>query len=157
MRHSVMCSPRPGSTTARIIAITRAVLILGGRNANSISPTARNANSPKTSSSPLAPVKHRPCTREHLTDDEVRKLIQAAKGNRRDDRDATMVLIAYRHGLRASELCDLRWEQIDLNSATLHVRRAKNGKPSTHPLRGDELRALRKLERTGGITVRFCE
>jgi type 1 fimbriae regulatory protein FimB/type 1 fimbriae regulatory protein FimE len=58
-----------------------------------------------------------------------------------------MILIAYRHGLRASEVCDLRWEQIDLNSAALHVRRAKNGKPSTHPLRGDELRALRKLER----------
>jgi len=58
-----------------------------------------------------------------------------------------MILIAYRHGLRASEICDLRWEQFDFTSATLHVRRVKNGKPSTHPLRGDELRALRKLER----------
>jgi len=58
-----------------------------------------------------------------------------------------MILVTYRHGLRASEACDLLWEQIDWNSATLHVRRVKNGKPSTHPIRGDELRALRKLHR----------
>jgi type 1 fimbriae regulatory protein FimB/type 1 fimbriae regulatory protein FimE len=58
-----------------------------------------------------------------------------------------MVLVAYRHGLRASEVCDLQWEQVEFNSATLHVRRVKNGKPSTHPIRGDELRALRRLER----------
>jgi integrase len=58
-----------------------------------------------------------------------------------------MLLVAYRHGLRASEVCDLRWEQFDLNAATLHVRRVKNGKPSTHPIRGDELRGLRKLQR----------
>jgi integrase len=86
-------------------------------------------------------------SREHLTEAEVIKLIEAAKGNRYGHRDATMILIAYRHGLRASEICDLRWEQFDFTSATLHVRRVKNGKPSTHPLRGDELRALRKLER----------
>jgi integrase len=58
-----------------------------------------------------------------------------------------MILVAYRHGLRASELCDLEWSQIDFTSATLHVQRAKNGKPATHPIRGDELRALRKLRR----------
>ncbi len=86
-------------------------------------------------------------SREHLTEAEVLKLIEAAKSNRYGHRDATMILIAYRHGLRASEICDLRWEQFDFTSATLHVRRVKNGKPSTHPLRGDELRALRKLER----------
>ena len=86
-------------------------------------------------------------SREHLTETEVEKLIEAAKDNRYDHRDATMILVAYRHGLRASEVCDLRWEQIDFNSATLHVRRVKNGKPSTHPVRGDELRALRKLQR----------
>jgi type 1 fimbriae regulatory protein FimB/type 1 fimbriae regulatory protein FimE len=86
-------------------------------------------------------------SREHLTETEVEKLIEAAKGNRYGHRDATMILVAYRHGLRASEICDLRWEQFDFNSATLHVRRVKNGKPSTHPLRGDELRALRKLQR----------
>jgi type 1 fimbriae regulatory protein FimB/type 1 fimbriae regulatory protein FimE len=89
-------------------------------------------------------------SREHLTETEVEKLIEAAKDNRYGHRDATMTLVAYRHGLRASEICDLRWEQIDWNSATLHVHRVKNGKPSTHPIRGDELRelrALRKLQR----------
>ena len=86
-------------------------------------------------------------SREHLTETEVEKLIEAAKGNRWGHRDATMLLVAYRHGLRASEVTELRWEQIDWKSATLHVRRVKNGKPSTHPIRGDELRALRKLKR----------
>ena len=86
-------------------------------------------------------------SREHLTETEVEKLIGAAKGNRYGHRDAKMVLVAYRHGLRASEVCDLRWDQVDLASATLHVRRVKNGKPSTHPIRGDELRALRQLQR----------
>jgi integrase len=86
-------------------------------------------------------------SREHLTETEVEKLIEAAKSNRRGHRDATMLLVAYRHGLRASEVTDMRWEQIDWNSATLHVRRVKNGKPSTHPIRGDEMRALRKLKR----------
>jgi len=86
-------------------------------------------------------------SREHLTETEVEKLIEAAKINRYGHRDATMLLVAYRHGLRASEICDLRWEQVDFASATMHVRRVKNGKPSTHPIRGDELRALRKLQR----------
>ncbi len=58
-----------------------------------------------------------------------------------------MILVAYRHGLRASELTDLRWDQIDFHSATLHVRRVKQGTPATHPVRGDELRALRRLQR----------
>src|SRR5262245_43839478 len=86
-------------------------------------------------------------TREHLTEPEIKKLIKAVKGNRYGHRDSTMVLLAYRHGLRASELIDLRWEQVDLKSAVLHVRRVKQGSPATHPLTGDELRALRRLER----------
>src|SRR5215472_6968391 len=86
-------------------------------------------------------------TREHLTEPEVKKLIGAAKDNRYGHRDSTMVLMAYRHGLRASEVVDLRWEQVDLKSAVLHVRRVKQGSPATHPLTGDELRALRRLER----------
>ncbi|MHC2278000.1 integrase [Bradyrhizobium diazoefficiens] len=61
--------------------------------------------------------------------------------------DATMILVAYRHGFRASELTDLRWDQIEFSTATLHVRRVKQGTPSTHPILGDELRALRKLQR----------
>src|SRR5262249_52252483 len=62
-------------------------------------------------------------------------------------RDATMILIAFRHGLRASELVDLRWDQVDFNRATLHVRRGKGGTPSVHPLMGSEMRALRRLQR----------
>lgn len=86
-------------------------------------------------------------SREHLTPSEVEKLIEATKDNRHGHRDRTMLLVAYRHGLRASEIVDLRWEQIDWTSATLYVRRVKSGKPSTHPIRGDELRDLRKLRR----------
>jgi site-specific recombinase XerD len=86
-------------------------------------------------------------TREHLTPKEVERLIEAAKGNRHGHRDSTMVLLAYRHGLRASELCDLRWDQVDFNSAVLHVRRVKQGTPATHPLTGSEMRSLRKLQR----------
>ena len=89
-------------------------------------------------------------TREHLTPAEVERLIEAAKDNRQGHRDATMILIAFRHGLRASELVDLRWEQTDLDQAVLHVRRVKNGTPATHPLTGRELRALRKLQRESG-------
>jgi integrase len=86
-------------------------------------------------------------TREHLTPGEVEALVEAAKANRYGHRDATMILLAFRHGLRAAELCDLRWDQVEFKAAVLHVRRVKNGTPSTHPLRGDELRALRRLER----------
>jgi integrase len=86
-------------------------------------------------------------TREHLTIDEVERLIEAAKNNRYGHRDALMVLLAFRHGLRAGEVCDLRWEQVDFKTASLHVRRLKNGTPSTHPLTGRELRALRRHQR----------
>jgi integrase len=86
-------------------------------------------------------------TREHFTPDEVETLIEAARGNRYGHRDATMILLTYRHGLRAAEVCDLRWDQVDFNGAALHVRRVKNGTPSTHSIQGDELRALRRLQR----------
>jgi integrase len=86
-------------------------------------------------------------TREHLTIDEVERLIGAAENNRYGHRDALMVLLAFRHGLRAGEVVDLRWEQIDFKTATLHVRRLKNGTHSTHPLTGRELRALRHHQR----------
>ncbi len=86
-------------------------------------------------------------SREYLTDAEIERLTDAAKANRYGHRDATMILVAYRHGLRVSELTDLRWDQIDFGHATLAVRRAKKGSPSTHPIRGDELRALRRLQR----------
>ena len=88
-------------------------------------------------------------TREYLTEAEVERLIKAAKVNRHGQRDATMILLAFRHGLRAAEVVDLRWDQIDLGrNACLHVRRVKNGMPSVHPLQGDEMRALRELKRS---------
>jgi integrase len=85
--------------------------------------------------------------REHLTECEVEKLIAAAKGNRWGQRDSTMILIAFRHGLRVSELCGLQWSDIEFETGTLHLRRAKGGTTATHPLLGDELRALRTLKR----------
>ena len=86
-------------------------------------------------------------TREYLTEAEVERLMKAATDNRHGHRDATMILVAYRHGLRVSELVDLRWDQVDFRTATLHVRRVKQGTPSTHPIVGDGLRALRRLQR----------
>src|SRR5271170_2109352 len=86
-------------------------------------------------------------TREYLTEAEVEQLLKATKGNRWAHRDATMILVAYRHGLRASEAADLRWDQVDFGTAALHVRRVKQGSPSTHPILGDELRLLRRLQR----------
>jgi integrase len=86
-------------------------------------------------------------TREHLTPNEVEKLIDAAADNRHGHRDALMVLLTYRHGLRAAEVVDLRWEQVDFKTAVLHVRRVKNGTPATHPLTGREMRELRRHQR----------
>jgi integrase len=86
--------------------------------------------------------------RRYLTEREIERLMDCArKHSRHGHRDATMVLTAYRHGLRAAEVCDLQWHQIELNEARLHVHRVKNGTPSVHPIRGDEMRALRKLRR----------
>lgn len=86
--------------------------------------------------------------REYLSPAEVDELIAVAKRRgRHGHRDATMILLAYRHGLRVTELCTLRWDQVDLNTGMLHVRRLKRGIASVHPLRGPELRALRKLKR----------
>jgi site-specific recombinase XerD len=89
------------------------------------------------------------CTvRKYLTAREIEKLMDyARKHSRYGHRDSTMILVAYRHGLRASEICDLQWHQVELDQGRMHVRRAKNGTPSVHPIRGDEIRALRKLRR----------
>ena len=85
--------------------------------------------------------------REHLTEHEIDKLVEAAKGNRWGQRDTTMILIAFRHGLRASELCGLQWSDVEFETGSLHLRRTKGGTTATHPLLGDELRALRSLKR----------
>jgi integrase len=86
-------------------------------------------------------------SREFLTRDEVERLIKAAGKNRHGHRDATMILVASRHGLRVSELIDLRWDQVNFDCAEMHIRRVKQGSPATHPIPGRELRWLRRLKR----------
>jgi integrase len=86
-------------------------------------------------------------TREHLTEHEVEVLVKSLSRNRNGPRDSLMALMAFRHALRAQELVDLRWDQVDFRKAVLNVRRVKNGTPSTHPLTGRELRGLRRLKR----------
>ncbi len=109
-------------------------------------PARTNTNS--RVSPPRRAHNHERRSREHLTPGEVGALIDAAKRTgRHSHRDATLILLAYRHGLRVSELVALRWDQIGLKQGILHVARRKNGSPATHPLRGPELRALRKLMR----------
>jgi integrase len=82
--------------------------------------------------------------REFLTGEEVEQLRKACgeRLGRYAHRDSTMILIAYRHGLRVSELVALRWDMIDLSQGHMHVRRLKNGRPSTHILRGTEIRGM---------------
>lgn len=107
--------------------------------------------SPSTQNGPVPPKRQpyrarRP--REYLTLSEVDPLMQTAqRRGRYGHRDATMILVAYRHGLRVAELCALRWDQVDLKQGLLHVQRLKQGLPSVQPLRGPELRALRRVQR----------
>ena len=97
---------------------------------------------------PKKPLNRERRTREYLMPDEVDRLIKAArKVGRHRTRDAAIILLMYRHGLRVGELIDLRWEQLDLEQGLFHVRRLKKGNPSIHPLRGVELRALRGVQR----------
>jgi type 1 fimbriae regulatory protein FimB/type 1 fimbriae regulatory protein FimE len=87
-------------------------------------------------------------TREYLTTHEIEALRKTARNTgRHGHRDDTLILMLFRHALRVGELVALRWEQVDLKKGLLHVRRLKNGLPSTHPLRSAELRALRQLKR----------
>jgi integrase len=83
----------------------------------------------------------------HLTEDEVNRMERAAlKNNRNGFRDMMAVRLAFRHGLRCSEICDLRWSQIDF-TGKIHIVRKKNSAPSTHFLAGSEIRGLRRLQR----------
>jgi len=92
--------------------------------------------------------------REYLTPKEVERLIAAAKkrGRRYGLRDATMILVTFRHGLRIGELSCLTWDQIDFSHGLLHVRRLKNGIPSVHQLGGEEMSSLRALKREDGAS-----
>ncbi|MGH8226989.1 MAG: tyrosine-type recombinase/integrase [Steroidobacteraceae bacterium] len=83
-----------------------------------------------------------------MTPEEIERVLRTAgQSGRHGHRDRTLVLIAYRHGLRVGELVGLRWDQVDLKAGLLHVARLKNGIASTHPIRWPELRALRELHR----------
>ena len=85
--------------------------------------------------------------REHLTEDEMARLLVALKRNRHGRRDWLLGLLIYRHGLRVSEACDLRWDDIDLPKRTIIVRRLKGSTDSTHYLERDEHKALGDLRR----------
>ena len=94
--------------------------------------------------------------REYLTEAEIDRLMKAArKRGRWGHRNATMILVAFRHGLRVGELVSLRWDQVDFATAHLHVNRLKRGRESQHPLSGRELRALRQLKRERPQGSRF--
>jgi type 1 fimbriae regulatory protein FimB/type 1 fimbriae regulatory protein FimE len=77
--------------------------------------------------------------REYLTEGEIDSLLATAGNSRNAVRDRLLILMAFRHALRVSELVDIRWQQINLDTATIHIRRAKNGTPGIHGLQGDEL------------------
>jgi type 1 fimbriae regulatory protein FimB/type 1 fimbriae regulatory protein FimE len=85
--------------------------------------------------------------REHLTEAEVAKLLATIKRNRHGHRDYMIALLIYRHGLRVSEACDLRWDDIDLTKRHIIVRRLKGSTDSTHYLDRDELAGLKLLRR----------
>jgi len=80
--------------------------------------------------------------RKHLTGREVERLIAATRGSRNEARDRCLLLLMFRHGLRVSEACGLKLDQVDIESRVLHVARLKGGLSTTQPLRGDELRAV---------------
>ena len=106
---------------------------------------------PRTQNGPVPPKRQpsRACRpRAYLTLAAVDHLMQTAQRRGRDGhREATMILVAYRPGLRVAERCALRWDQVDLKQGLLHIQRLKQGLPSVHPLRGPELRALRRVQR----------
>jgi len=85
--------------------------------------------------------------REHLLEDEIDKLLAALKANRHGHRDWLIGLLIYRHGLRVSEACDLRWDDCDLSKRTIQIRRLKGSTDSTHYLERDELAGLKRLQR----------
>ncbi len=86
-------------------------------------------------------------SREYLEPQEIDKLIATVKNNRYSLRDQLIISMSYRHGLRVSEVVDLKWQQVKFDKARLHVNRSKNGEPSIQPISGDELRSLRALKR----------
>ena len=94
--------------------------------------------------------------REYLTPGEVDRLVKTARcRGRYGQRDGLAILMAFRHGLRVSELVGLRWSQVDFATQRLTVHRLKGSLDATHPIAGDELRELRKLARSQETGTRF--
>jgi type 1 fimbriae regulatory protein FimB/type 1 fimbriae regulatory protein FimE len=83
--------------------------------------------------------------REHLTEQEMDKLLAALKHNRHGHRDWLIGLMIFRHGLRVSEACDLRWDDLDLSKRQIMVRRLKGSTDSTHFLERDEINGQRPV------------
>lgn len=105
----------------------------------------RRANRRFVKSDGIAPVDAHQRPRDYLTPDEMRRLLIAARSGRHGPRDHAMLLLMYRHGLRVSELIALRRSDLDLKAGHLWVHRLKRGLATSHPLAGDELRAIRRL------------
>jgi integrase len=114
-------------------------------------PTRRSFSAkskPKAHPAPPRKKKHNESVRDYLRPDEVDAMVQAArKSGRHRVRDAAIILMMFRHGLRTAELVALRWQQVDLKAGYLDVHRVKQGHDSKHPLRGPQLRLLRELQR----------
>jgi type 1 fimbriae regulatory protein FimE len=116
------------------------------RESGNMTATSQASFSVKTP--PKKPANAERRSREYLTPHEVDQVIAAArKIGRHSSRDAALILLMYRHGLRVAEAVALRWDAVNLRTGLLHVHRIKNGEPAVHPLRGPELRALRQLRR----------
>ncbi len=122
-----------------------------GRSSNVVVLDAKDDSPPNIENGKVPPrrVKNKDRrSREYLTESEVQQLAKAAKSiGRHGHRDFALINLAFRHGLRVSELIALRWDMIDLKQGFLHVSRLKNGVDSVHPLRGPEIRMLRQLGR----------
>ena len=142
----MVASPKKSAPAKSVPKLLNGKVRQSGRNREASAPRSRAAPSPAIPPIRVSNASRR--AREYLTPDEVEKLLQVAgKVGRHGARDRTLILLAYRHGLRVSELVALRWDQIDLKAGLIHVARLKNGLASTHPIRGPELRALRELRR----------
>jgi site-specific recombinase XerD len=120
-------------------------------------PLAQTSNWAKRNHRPPVKPHKNPLARDYLTKEEAEAMVMAARkgSGRTADRDALLIMLGYRHGLRASELTALRWDQVDLKAGFLRVARLKHGDPSTHPLRGPELRAIRAWKRRQGESAPY--
>jgi integrase len=133
---------------------TGSASIMAKSNLRLVPPPTENGTVTQTQP-PRRPPNRELREREHLIAAEVEQLVDAARGNRHGTRDALMILMAYRHGLRAAEVTSLKWEQVDFDRGEIHVNRLKGGTPSTHPLTGRELRELRRHKRDSPASPRF--